>query len=73
MPRCYFCVADGKPFDDGDGPESRDYASARVEATGFRRHLTRRTANAGFVGLNPSHQGRRSSIDMRSVISRGRL
>lgn len=41
MPRYYFSVAGGKPFDDVDGLELPDIVAAHAEALGFARDLMR--------------------------------
>ena len=41
MPRYYFSVRNGRQFDDVDGLELPDEASARAEAKGFARDLMR--------------------------------
>jgi hypothetical protein len=41
MPRYYFSVTNGRPFNDTDGLELPDLAAARQEALGFARDLIR--------------------------------
>ena len=41
MPRYYFSITNGRPFNDMDGLELPDLAAARQEAIGFARDLIR--------------------------------
>jgi hypothetical protein len=41
MPRYYFSVTNGRPFNDTDGLELPDLATVRQEALGFARDLMR--------------------------------
>ena len=41
MPRYYFSVTNGRPFNDTDGLELPDLAAVRKEAIGFARDLIR--------------------------------
>jgi hypothetical protein len=41
MPRYYFSLANGRPFDDVDGLELPDIEAARTEAIGFAGDLMR--------------------------------
>jgi hypothetical protein len=41
MPRYYFSVTNGRPFNDTDGLELPDLAAVRQEALGFARDLIR--------------------------------
>jgi Domain of unknown function (DUF6894) len=42
MPRYYFSLTNGRPFEDRDGLELVDLAAAREEAGGFARDVMRR-------------------------------
>jgi hypothetical protein len=42
MPRYYFSIINGRPFEDTDGLELSDLTAAREEATGFARDMMRR-------------------------------
>jgi len=39
MPRYFFSIRNGRPFEDRDGLELADLAAARDEATGFARDM----------------------------------
>jgi hypothetical protein len=41
MPRYYFSLKNGRPFDDVDGLELPDIEAARAEAIGFARDIMR--------------------------------
>jgi hypothetical protein len=41
MPRYFFSLSNGRPFNDTDGLELPDLAAARQEAIGFARDLIR--------------------------------
>jgi hypothetical protein len=41
MPRYYFSLRNGRPFDDVDGLELPDIAAVREEAVGFARDMMR--------------------------------
>jgi hypothetical protein len=41
MPRYYFSLKNGRPFDDVDGLELPDIEAARTEAIGFARDMMR--------------------------------
>ena len=41
MPRYFFSITNGRPFEDTDGLELPDLAAAREEARGFARDMMR--------------------------------